>query len=549
MWYKLTNLKIDIRNIPETIKDIDAELKPCIAKHCRVSENDIDKYEIVGKSIDARGRRLSFIYNLKVKTADSFAAGTMLTPISDDKNIPYNETFTPARNLPKNPVIVGSGPAGMFAAYQLALFGCDPVIIDRGYDVDTRKNDLDAFYASRNLNEASNFLIGEGGAGTFSDGKLYTRTRDPRNRYILDTFIAHGAPPEIGYLKRPHIGSDRLPQVIASMRQRIIELGGKFIMGTKVSSIITDSNGCAGVILNSGEQFSAPVTIIGHGLGDRALTNSLIDVGVEFTMKSFQVGCRIEHPQWFIDRNQYGVNSRPALLDAAEYNLVSRPKADSGIASATTFCMCPGGTIIPGMADSGRLSTNGMSNFARDSKFANAAIIVSHPADQYSSPTAAYQFLDSLEQQSFNLGGSDYSAPAQSADGFIRAAKSLTATDSSYSLGLCSAALHELLPKTTAAAIRAALRHFDHKMPGYIKHGTLIGIETNISSPVRFNRDPESLQSSLKQLYIAGEGGGCAGGIMSAAADGLKIAEKVLEARDRTDNAPQNLRNKKWMTG
>jgi uncharacterized protein len=531
MWYKLTNLKLDIRKIPENMGNIDDNLKKYIASHCRISENNIEQYEIAGKSIDARGKRLSFIYNLKVKIADSLAAGTMLAPISDDKNIPYNETFTPSRNLQKNPLIVGSGPAGMFAAYQLALFGCDPVIIDRGYDVETRKNDIDAFYADRVLNENSNFLIGEGGAGTFSDGKLYTRTRDPRNSYILDTFIAHGAPPEIGYLKRPHIGSDRLPQVIASMRQRIIELGGKFIMGTKVSSIITGTNGCTGVLLNSGEQFSAPVTIIGHGLGDRALTNSLIDAGVEFTMKSFQVGCRIEHPQWFIDRNQYGVNSRPALLDAAEYNLVSRPKANSGIASATTFCMCPGGSIIPGMADSGRLSTNGMSNFARDSKFANAAIIVSHSAELYNSPTAAYQFLDSIEQQSFKLGGSDYSAPAQSADGFVRAAKSLTTKESSYNLGLAPAALHELLPQTTAAAIRTALRHFDRKMPGYIKHGTLIGIETHVSSPVRFNRDPESLASSLKQLYIAGEGGGCAGGIMSAAADGLKIAEKIIGVR------------------
>ncbi len=528
MWYKLTNLKIDIRNIPEKNIAIDQELKPYIAKHCRILADDIEQYEIIGKSIDARGRRLSFIYNLKVKLADKIVVDSKLSPLAEDKNITYSETFKPSRKLPKNPLIVGSGPAGMFAAYQLALFGCNPVIIDRGYDVETRRNDIDAFYASRELNEASNFLIGEGGAGTFSDGKLYTRTRDPRNRYILDTFIAHGAPAEIGYLKRPHIGSDRLPQVIASMRQRIIELGGKFIMGTKVSSVITSSNVCTGVILDNGEQFSAPVTIIGHGLGDRALTNNLIDAGVEFTMKSFQVGCRIEHPQWFIDRNQYGVNSRPALLDAAEYNLVSRPKTGSGIASATTFCMCPGGSIIPGMADSGRLSTNGMSNFARDSKFANAAIIVTHSADQYSSPTAAYEFLDSLEQQSFKLGGNNYSAPAQSADGFVRAAKSLTATDSSYSLGLCPAALHELLPKTTAAAIRTALRHFDHKMPGYIKHGTLIGIETHVSSPVRFNRDPESLVSSLRQLYIAGEGGGCAGGIMSAAADGLKIAEKVL---------------------
>lgn len=525
MWYKLTNFTLDIRRIPTHITNIDSKLKKYLAAHCRIAENNIKQYKIIGKSIDARGKRLAFIYNLKLELTGAMPKITGISAITDPQFIPYPETFKPKSNLPKNPLIVGTGPAGIFAAYLLAMFGCDPIIIDRGYDVAKRKLDIDQFYAKRELQPDSNFLIGEGGAGTFSDGKLYTRTRDPRNRYILDTFIKHGAPPEIGYLKRPHIGSDRLPQIIVSMRQRITEWGGKFIMGTKVTSILNNSNGCSGVRLANGEQLTAPVTIIAHGLGDRELTNNLIASGVEFMMKSFQVGCRIEHPQWFIDHKQYGVNSRPALLETAEYNLVSRPKSGTG---ATTFCMCPGGAIIPGMATPGTLSTNGMSNFARDSKYANAAIIVSHPPEQYSTPDAAYQFLHKIEQQSFKLGGNNYSAPAQSANGFVRTTKVLTVQASSYSLGLCPAALHELLPKNSATAIRTALCHFDTQMPGYIKHGTLIGIETHVSSPVRFLRQA-SLESSLKQLYIAGEGGGCAGGIMSAAVDGLKIAEQLLK--------------------
>lgn len=532
MLLKIDNLEIPVSKIPATMVNPDHHLHKYIAAHCAIPLDNIAEYTILNKSIDARRATPALVYSIAVRIKQELKSTPLRAlELSEDE---FEKTLTADLNLPdapaglKHPVIVGTGPAGLMAAYVLALAGCEPIILDRGFDVDQRKQDIDAFQCSRTLNPESNYLIGEGGAGTFSDGKLYTRTRDSRIRFILKTFTTAGAPHEIMYLKHPHIGSDILPVVIKNIRKKIEALGGKFIFGQAVKSVLISDETCAGVVMADGSQLVAPATILTHGLGGRELTGQLMQQGIDYQLKGFQLGCRIEHQQDFIDFNQYRLKTRPTFLGAAEYNLVSRPPADSGIYGVSSFCMCPGGEIVFSSATEKHLSTNGMSRFARNGKFANACLIVNQSPEQFDSPITAYQFLDGLERQAFELGGGDYTAPAQDAAAFVNGDLKLSKTESSYCFGLKAARLDKLLPKQTSAALSTALKHFDRTFKGFMREGKIVGIETCISSPVRFVRSPETLASSLQRLYIAGEGAGYAGGIISAAADGIKIAEKIL---------------------
>jgi uncharacterized FAD-dependent dehydrogenase len=532
MLLKLNNLKISVKRIaPETVA-IDKKLAPFIAKQLNVSEKQIAEYIILNKSIDSRKGVPDLIYNLAVRlhTPPKMAPHDKQLLTEDE----LGQLLKPELELPtlppglKNPLVVGTGPAGIMAGYVLALAGSEPVIIDRGRKVERRSEDIEKFHSSRELDPDSNYLIGEGGAGTFSDGKLYTRTRDSRAGFVLNTFVEAGAPPEIMYLKRPHIGSDILQIMVARLRHRIEELGGTFKFETEITDVIESNGICKGVITSNGEKLEAPAVIIAHGLGGRELTANLLKSGLESKLKGFQIGCRIEHPQELIDHNQYRLRRRPAFLGAAEYNLTSRPPETSGLAGVSSFCMCPGGEIVASTAYPNRLSTNGMSKYARNGKFANSCLIVNQPSEFFENSHAAYEFLKQLEQETFALGGADYTAPAQDAAAFIRGEKTLSTSETSYRFGLKPARLDKILPPRTRDALREALRYFDRHFHGFTKNGKLVGIETFVSSPIRFERNPETLESSLKRLYIAGEGAGYAGGIMSAAIDGIKTAEKIL---------------------
>jgi hypothetical protein len=523
-----------LRGEPPT--SIDHHLTPWIARACQVGENDVLGYQIERRSLDARRKPdLRFVYHLSVQVREDcpvregHGIHVHTAPADLDHSLSHLALSAP---LPLHPIVVGAGPAGQMAAYLLALHGCKPLVIDRGRDADRRTSDLAGFHTSRQLDPESNYLFGEGGAGTYSDGKLYTRVKDRRMRFLLEAFVAARAPRHILYRHHPHIGSDLLPHMCKRLRSQIVSWGGSFRWDATVTDVLTAQGRCSGVQLSNGERLEAPLVLIAPGHSARDLILRLIERGIEHKAKGFQIGCRIEHPQDLIDVGQYGCQLGGDLprhvLGAAEYNMVSRPPPHVGADHVTTFCMCPGGEIIAATSDPGQLSTNGMSRFARASPFANAGLIVNQEVDRAGSGLAGFAVINEMERQAFAAGGGDYSCPAQTARSFLRGEAGPPVHGSSYRLGVRPGRIDSILPERTVAAIRQALMHFDRLIPGFLAHGTMVGVETRISSPVRFERDPATLASSLPGLYLAGEGAGYAGGIVSAGLDGLRLAETIL---------------------
>lgn len=535
---RISHLEIPVQDLLEiSSASWEQRLHPWIATRCGIDEQDVLSYEIRHRSLDARRKPdIKYIYHLDVKVrADSpvreDAHTVISTPESDQEHPLYH---LPLRlPVPEHPVIVGAGPAGLMAAYLLALYGCKPLVLDRGADVDQRRADIEHFLHTRQLNPESNYLFGEGGAGTYSDGKLYTRIKDHRIKFLLAAYVAARAPRRILYDAHPHIGSDILPYMVKRLRRQIEAWGGTFRWNAAVADVLIKKGRCQGVTLRSGEIIESPLTLIACGHSARALIQQLVQCGIQHRLKDFQLGCRIEHPQQLIDVAQYGWIPPRQLVGAAEYQFTSRPSTASRAAKATTFCMCPGGEIIPAASDPGQLCTNGMSPFLRNGNYANAGLIVNQPAAQFSSAAQAFEMLATLERQAFALGaGTDqefaYRCPAQSAQAFVRGEAGLASQKSSYRLGITAARLDQLLPTATVHALREALQYFEKLIAGFLREGVLIGVETRVSSPVRFERNPETLSSSLPGLYLAGEGAGYAGGITSAALDGLRLAETIL---------------------
>lgn len=525
-FFIINELRIDAVKFSSFGSRIDSRMPDIIRDLCGINP---EMCRIVKKSIDSRRGRPEIIYKLVIQTgsAPNNIKADKITPEQAAEILAEPEIeIETLKEQPRQPVVVGTGPAGIFAGLVLALAGAKPLILDRGKNVDERAGDIDEFYKTRTLNEESNYLIGEGGAGTFSDGKLYTRNHDPRGAWVLAQFAGAGADYDTVYLKRPHLGSDKLPGIIANLRKKIIELGGEFRFSAHVTDILLDHNNrCAGVKLASGENITADAVIIAAGLGGRKLTMNLLKyAGSE--PKGFQIGCRIEHPQEMVDRKQYRCSPRPPTLGAAEYNLAMSPTPSKP--GASTFCMCPGGTVIPATAVSGELSSNGMSNRARDGEFANSTIVVTPDRTKFKTHAEAFGFLSALGRKTFYAGGEDYGFPAQDADAFLTGNVRLLHKKSSVQTQLVPADISSLLPQEITATIRRALREFDRRFPGFIKYGKLIGVESYVSSPVRFIRDI-NMMSTVEQLYFAGEGAGMAGGILSAAVDGIKVAQAVIK--------------------
>ena len=524
MKVSVENLTLSVKGLPATI---DRELHPRIAAYCGVRASDILSYRIVKRSIDARRKPdLKLIYSLVADIRDGADASFPLVPAPEeiDNGTPRFE----CRNGLLHPIVIGSGPAGLFCALILAQAGCRPIVLERGRDVDRRHEDIDDFHATRKLNSESNYLFGEGGAGTWSDGKLYTRVRDGRIGYILDTFIRFGAPREIGYYSHPHLGSDKLPLLVSAIRDEIIALGGEFFWDTRAETILVKDNLCRGVLLANGEMLEAPAVVSACGHSARKFILNLMKTGVKTSLKGFQIGCRIEHPQEFINVLRYGMRKAPPALGSAEYSFVSKPSERTSTGGATTFCMCPGGELIPATSDCGQLSTNGMSNSDRDGFFANAAIVTAQDISRFANAAEAFAFLDSLEKKTFEAGGSDYTCPAQNASDFLRGTLGELPDDGSYIFGLRKFRVDTLLPEGALRAIRRAVKHIDNLVPGYVDNGVVAGLETRVSSPVRFERSPETLETSVGNFYAIGEGAGMAGGITSSAVDGIRIAEAML---------------------
>lgn len=521
------NLTLSARKLPP---ELDKELHSHIAAKCGLKAQDVLSYKITKRSLDARKKPdLKLIYNLVADVREGARSAFPLTPAAESSSVPMEDALPTCKNGLSNPIIIGSGPAGLFCAYILALAGCRPIVLERGKNVEERKKSIENFLSARTLDPESNFLYGEGGAGTWSDGKLFTRVKDPRISFVLDTFVKMGADESVHYFSHPHIGSDKLGGVIANLRRRIIELGGEFRFSSCVKKLFVENNTCKGVILTSGEKLEAPAVVAACGHSARNFLWELSLSGVKCAMKGFQIGCRIEHPQSFINFLQYGSEDAPGPVGSAEYQFISKPAQNGAIHGVTTFCMCPGGEIIPATAEEGFLSTNGMSNFARDGRFANSALVTTLPENAFSSVQGAFSFLRDLEKKVYKAGGSDYSCPAQSAAGFMKKEMgSLRDFSTSYALGVVPGSVDRLLPRGPAESIRRALRYFDKIAPGFASKGIIVGLETHVSSPLRFERNPLTEYCSFTNFYMAGEGAGMAGGITSSAIDGIRMAEALL---------------------
>lgn len=452
---------------------------------------------------------------------------------------------TPAWNRTasvQRPVVVGAGPCGLFAALTLAEAGLRPILLEQGEPVERRAGSVRRYWraGAAALNPHSNVQFGEGGAGTFSDGKLNTGTRSPWHRMVLETFVQYGAPPEILYDAQPHIGTDRLSRVIPAMRRGLIEKGGEVRFDTEVTGLIIEGGAAAGLELKQVQtgarsRLSASRIILAPGHSSRRLTEVLYRQGVAISAKPFAVGVRIEHPQTWVNQVSYGAFAAAAYpeLPAAPYKMAVHPACGR---SVYTFCMCPGGFVVASASGPDQVVTNGMSRWQRRAARSNSALLVNVlPEDTGADldPMAGFRFQDLLERRAFQAGGSDGFAPAQTVGDFLNRRISIPSDlkMASYRPGVRPADLRDVLPDFVSAALAEALPLFDRKMEGFCSASAVMtGVESRSSSPVRILRDPQTGESGVRGLYPAGEGAGYAGGILSAAADGIRTAGQVLNA-------------------
>ena len=521
---RLTELKLPLGHS-------EAALTAAIAKKLRIPPGELGRFKVVRRGQDARKKpAILYVYTIDVEVADETA---LLARLKDPHVKPAPDTeyrfVTKAPERFMRPLVIGAGPCGLFAALILAQMGFRPIILERGKVVRERTKDTWALWRKNILTPESNVQFGEGGAGTFSDGKLYSQIKDPRHlgRKVMTEFVKAGAPEEILTEAHPHIGTFRLVTMVESIRATIEGLGGEYRFQSKVTDLLIADGQIKGVQLASGEEIASDHVVLAMGHSARDVFEMLHKRGVAMEAKPFSIGFRIEHPQSLIDKARFGGSRQE--LGAAEYRLVHH--ASNG-RSVYSFCMCPGGTVVAAASEPGRVVTNGMSQYSRNERNANAGIVVGiTPKEDYPGGVlAGMQLQRHWEERAFAAGGGTYAAPAQLVGDFIkgRASTALGSVVPSYKPGVTPTDLSTCLPDYAIAAIREALVAFGREIKGFdMEDAVLTGVETRTSSPVRITRGEDFQSSNVRGLYPAGEGAGFAGGILSAGVDGIKVAEAV----------------------
>ncbi|PSN11914.1 hypothetical protein C7271_24070 [filamentous cyanobacterium CCP5] len=524
---RLSEIKLPLDH-PETA------LQEAILKKLRIAAADLTGYTIFKRSYDARKKpNIILVYIVDVETPQEpallkrFKKDPHVVPTPD---MTYRVVAQAPPDASDRPIVIGTGPCGMFAGLLLAQMGFRPLLLERGKSVRDRSVDTFGFWIKKRLNPESNAQFGEGGAGTFSDGKLYSQVRDPKHygRKVLTELVKAGADPEILYVNKPHIGTYRLVKIVQNLRATIESLGGEIRFQSRVVDIDIDQGQVQGVRLENGDYIPSRQVVLAVGHSARDTFQMLCDRGVYIEPKPFSIGFRIEHPQSLIDRCRFGKNAGHDRLGAADYKLVHH--CENG-RSVYSFCMCPGGKVVAAASEPGRLVTNGMSEYARNESNANSAIVVGiTPEDYPDGPLAGIALQRSLEERAFALGGGTYEAPGQLVGDFLagRPSTEFGQVQPSYKPGVHLGDLSSSLPEFAIAAIREAIPAFDKKIQGFaMDDAVLTGIETRTSSPIRIKRNEEYQSINTIGLYPAGEGAGYAGGILSAGIDGIKVAEAV----------------------
>lgn len=528
---RLTEIKLPLNHD-------EAALPAAILNKLKIKPEQLKSFSMFKRGYDARKKSdIQLIYTLDV---DVDQEALLLKKFEKDQHVKpspdtsYTYVAQAPAQLSDRPVVIGLGPCGLFAGLLLAQMGFKPIILERGKEVRERTKDTFGFWRKKPLNTESNVQFGEGGAGTFSDGKLYSQVKDPKHygRKVMSEFVAAGAPDEIMYVSKPHIGTFKLVNMVEKMRANIIELGGEIRFSTRVDDLLLTDGEVTGLQLSTGETLPCRHVVLAVGHSARDTFEMLYQRGVYIEAKPFSIGFRIEHRQSMIDECRFGSNAGNPLLGAADYKLVHHCSNGRTVYS---FCMCPGGTVVAAASEAGRVVTNGMSQYSRNELNANSAIVVGiDPERDYPGhPLAGIELQRVLETQAFVLGGENYDAPAQLIGDFLAgtASTEFGEVQPSYTPGVTLTDLSKVLPDFAIAAIREAIPAFDQQIKGFARpEGLLTGVETRTSSPICIKRGADFQSLNIKGLYPAGEGAGYAGGILSAGIDGIKVAEALALA-------------------
>ena len=528
---RLTEIKLPLNHD-------EAALPAAILSKLKIKAEQLKSFTMFKRGYDARKKSdIQLIYTLDVEVDQE---ATLLKKFEKDQHVKpspdtsYKYVAHAHANLSDRPVVIGLGPCGLFAGLLLAQMGFKPIILERGKEVRERTKDTFGFWRKKPLNTESNVQFGEGGAGTFSDGKLYSQVKDPKHygRKVMSEFVAAGAPDEIMYVSKPHIGTFKLVNMVEKMRANIIALGGEVRFSTRVDDLLLTDGEVTGLRLSTGETLPCRHVVLAVGHSARDTFEMLYKSGVYIEAKPFSVGFRIEHRQSMIDECRFGSNAGNPILGAADYKLVHHCSNGRTVYS---FCMCPGGTVVAAASEEGRVVTNGMSQYSRNERNANSAIVVGiDPERDYPGhPLAGIELQRKLEAQAYVLGGETYDAPAQLIGDFLAGTPSneFGEVQPSYTPGVKLTDLSKVLPDFAIAAIREAIPAFDQQIKGFARpEGLLTGVETRTSSPICIKRGADYQSINIKGLYPAGEGAGYAGGILSAGIDGIKVAEALALA-------------------